>query len=418
MQIDPKDYELEVQRLTRLREQEYRALGEIDQEMLNAKRSIEVAQEDVELKRNEVKRQTDLGSFASKAEIDQAKSALLRSSQELLTLQNQLDLLRSRRSRLEASEQLAATQLSVAELNLERCQVVAPISGVIVSEQADLNTFVTRGTPLVTIEDTTKVEVSANMRMDQLHWVMDKETTENESGYDLPDTDAIIEYEVAGRLDTVHRWRGKLVSYDGVGIDPATRTVPVRILVDNPMQYWDDAGKQKTASRTTALLRGMYVRVRLQLSPQSELIVIPAKALRPGNRVWVFSPDDAVLQQKIKETEEIAKQASEAARDAEALPQSEDEEAADTVVDKKPFDPTGWKSGLVRYSSSVYPIDSLRLRRQPTDEPDVSGTLQSEGKRWVCEAGKSDVSSGAYVVVSPLDSIPPDGLPARAKIEP
>ncbi len=49
MRIDPTDYELEVQRLSRLQEQEYEALGEVDQEMSNAKRLIQVAQQDVAL---------------------------------------------------------------------------------------------------------------------------------------------------------------------------------------------------------------------------------------------------------------------------------------------------------------------------------------------------------------------------------
>ena len=421
MRIDPTDYQLEVERLTRLREQEYRALGEVDQEMINTNRSIELAEQDVQLKEKEVQRQMKLQSFASEAEVDKAKSAALQTIQQLRTLKNQLDLLRSRRSRLEASEQLAATQLSAAEVNLKRCEIVAPISGVIVSEQADLNTFVSRAAALVTIEDVSKVEVAASMRMDQLHWVLDQDRSTEREGYDLPDTEAIIEYEVAGRQDTVHRWNGLLVSYDGIGIDPNTRTVPVRLLVDQPTRYVDEKGNLRVADRTNALLRGMFVRVRLQLHPQTNLVVIPGKALRPGNRVWVFDPNDEVLDQQValakKKAEDAAKSAAEQNQD-KATSDKAASDAAPTDQQAEPFDATKWKAGLVRYSATVYPVDSLRLDNSDQIDKDLAPSLQSAQRVWVCEASKSDLASGDLVVVSPLDSIPPSGLPARAQLKP
>ncbi|QDV44282.1 Toluene efflux pump periplasmic linker protein TtgA precursor [Stieleria neptunia] len=424
MRIDPQDYELEVERLKNQRDREYRAISENDQEIANTQRSIEIAREDVKLQQKEVDRQAALKTFASQAEVDKARSALLQANQQLVTWENQLDLLRSRRLRLEAAEQLAATQLRAAEVNLKRCTIVAPISGVIVSEQADVNSFVNRGATLVTIEDTEKVEVAASMRMDQLHWVLDQkrrsdqEPTGQSAGYDLPATEAIIEYEVAGREGTVHRWNGTLVSYDGIGIDPNTRTVPVRLLVDDPTHYIDEKGREKIADRTNALLRGMFVRVRLQLRPQSELVVIPAKALRPGNRVWKFHEDEAVLTEQVAAAKKAAQAAPSTvvatpATDANA-PQPGDESEA---PQDQPFDPAAWNAGLVRYSQTVFPIDSLRLRDARVLDPNLAPSLQSPDRVWVCEADTSDLAAGDYVVVSPLDSIPPEGLPARAEIQ-
>ncbi|WP_182868576.1 efflux RND transporter periplasmic adaptor subunit [Stieleria mannarensis] len=421
MKIDPEDYQWEVERLKNQRDREYRAISENDQEIANTQRSIEIARQDVKLQQKEVDRQTALKTFASQAEVDKARSALLQANQQLVTLENQLDLLRSRRLRLEAAEQLAATQLRVAEVNLKRCVITAPISGVIVSEQADVNSFVNRGTTLVTIEDTGKVEVAASMRMDQLHWVLDQNGSTQDAPYDLPQTDAIIEYEVAGRPGTVHRWKGTLVSYDGIGIDPNTRTVPVRLLVDDPTHYIDQKGDRQVADRTNALLRGMFVRVRLQLQPKSELVVIPAKALRPGNRVWKFYANESVLAERIA----AAKKAAESAPSAPSAtpPAASDQPAgadtpdADDLVDEPPFDPADWKAGLVKYSRSVFPIDSLRLHDAAALDADLAPSLQSPDRLWVCETDTSDLASGDYVVVSPLDSIPPEGLPARAEIQ-
>ncbi|MCG8649700.1 MAG: biotin/lipoyl-binding protein, partial [Pirellulales bacterium] len=285
MEIDPTDYELEVQRLTRMREQEYQALQEIDQEMVNMNRLIAVAKQEVEIQQKEVDRQKALPpGFASRAEVDQAQRSLLQAQQQQLTSQNQLDLLLKRRVRLEASERLAATQLKVAEINLERTKIVAPIDGVSVSEDAEMNTFVARGNTLVTIEDTSRVEVATSLRMDQLYWVLDQQHQRRDElsrGYDLPETPAIIEYELSGREGVSYRWQGRLLRYDGIGLDPNTRTVPVRVVVDNPRQYVDETGEIKDSVGPTALVRGMYVQVKLLIKPQTPLVVIPAEALKP-----------------------------------------------------------------------------------------------------------------------------------------
>ena len=269
MRIDPTDYELEVQRLSRLKEQEYQALQEVDQEMVNTNRLIEVAKRDVELQQQELNRLVSLPeNFASRAEIDQAERGLLQARQQLLTLQNQIDLSLKRRVRLQAAEELAATQLKAAEVNLKRTTIKSPIDGVIVREEADVNSFVSRGSMLLTIEDVSKVEVASRLRMDQLYWVLDQREKDNQDskrGYDLPDTEAIIEYKVSGRDDAVYRWQGRLLSYDGIGMDPATRTVPVRIVVDNPQQYVDQQGTVRETNGPTPLVRGMYVHRRIRM---------------------------------------------------------------------------------------------------------------------------------------------------------
>ncbi|KAA5540668.1 HlyD family efflux transporter periplasmic adaptor subunit [Roseiconus nitratireducens] len=417
MRIDPTDYELEVQRLSRQRDQEYRALGEVDQEMANTRRSIQVAEQDVDLQEQEVERQKRLKQFTSQTELDRARGALLQARQQLISLENQLELLKTRRSRLEASEQLAATQLRVAELNLRRCEIAAPISGVIVSEEADLNTFVSRGTPLVIIEDTSRVEVAASMRVDQLQWVLDQDRAVSSNGYDLPDTPAKIEYAIAGRPNSVRRWSGTLVSYDGIGIDPNTRTVPVRVIVEDPSHYQDSKGNEQHSDRTSALVRGMFVRVRLQLSPTSELVVVPARALRPGNRVWTFVPDESVLDQRLVELQAKREAALETSpSDADQPEPGESDSSASS--DAPPLDPSRWRSGLVRRTESVYPIESLRLASDEVSTEEVSAAVQVAGRDWVCEAGETDLTSGSLVVTSPLNSIPPSGLPARIEIQP
>ncbi|MGB7327462.1 MAG: HlyD family efflux transporter periplasmic adaptor subunit [Rubripirellula sp.] len=403
MKIDATDYELEVDRLTRMKEQDYQALREVDQEMTNAKRSIEVAKQDLALQQKEVDRQNAMpAGYASRAEIDQANRALLASRQQLVNFENQFDLLTQRRIRLESSERLADTQLRGAETNLARTEIRAPIEGVIVSEEADLNTFVSRGATLVVIDDTSKVDVSSSLRMDQLYWVLNQgnETVDTASrNYDLPETPAIIEYEMSGRDNVVYRWNGRLLSYNGIGLDPVTRTVPVRVVVDNPQEMVDENGKPVATTGAPALVRGMYVRVKLLIKPKASLVVIPARALQPGNRVLQFMPDESVLETTEKEV------------------------TGDAVEDG--FNAGQWEPGKVIVRSSVVPVDTLTLGNASASQQSLASDADAGGDRvsafeganrmWVCEVKSPELVSGSYVVVSPLGGFDDGSMPVRAE---
>ena len=412
MKIDATDYELEVERLTRVKDQEYQALIEADQQMANTGRLIEVATKDVELQQNELNRQKELGRFTSRAEYDQAERSVLAAQQQLVNLENQLSLLKKQRVRLEASEKLAVTQLKAAEVNLERCTVVAPIDGVIVSEDADLNTFVARGSGLVTIDDTSKVEVATSLRMDQLYWVLDQpggESNASQRGYVLPKTKAIIEYELAGREGIKYRWNGHLLSYDGIGVDPDTRTVPVRVVVDDPTQYVDANGEAHEVTGATALVRGMFVRVNLLIEPKSPLVVIPAKALQPGNRVFQFVADPSVLD---VDPEMVEGQTLVDNSPADA-PVSDPAETADSTASK--FNPDIWEPGRVFVRHRVNPVDSLSISSELQQGGGSTAIADDEQRLWVCEVRDSSLTSDSFVVVSPLGDFDDLSLPVRAE---
>ncbi|WP_153559206.1 efflux RND transporter periplasmic adaptor subunit [Roseimaritima sediminicola] len=449
--IDDRDYQLEVKRLARVREQEYQALQELDQEVANAQRLLDVASEDLQLRTEELKRLEELPSgFASKTELDALRRARLQAVQAQVTARNQLELLAKRRTRLEASERLAAVQLEAAELNLQRTEIRSPVSGVIVREDAELNSFVQRGSPIITIEDTSKVEVSVNLRMDQLFWVLDQadasaQTSSTESlalaareGYQLPATDATIRYRVSGREDVSYQWQGTLIRYDGIGLDEQTRTAPVRIVVDNPKRFRKPDGSQAVSSGPTALLRGMFVDVTLHIHPQTPLVLVPALAMQPGNRVWHFRPDPAVLEPKPKPEPETTETGSAAEaqlvadkprpqdRDPADKPGSDkpagEQSAAEDLADRAPeFDVHNWVAGSVRVVTQVRAIETAEALHpgeviedlpQPPDSgaagPATGLTNPAEDEYWICEIVDRSLVAGDLVVVSPLTAITSD----------
>ena len=333
IRVDRTDYENEVARLTQQKEQEYQAIRELDQDMTNTNRLLSVAEQDVELRQREVERLKSLPEgFASPAELDAAERARLQSVNSKVTLENQLAAMRQRRNRLQAAEALAATQLEMAETNLGRTEIRAPVSGVIYREDAELNSFVQRGQVVFTIEDTERAEVVVNLRPDQLYWVLSQRTdtsagsvASGESGeatesplqiarrnYQLPPTNVWVYYQVAGRESERYRWQGTLETYDGIGVDPTSRTVPVRVIVNKPSEFKivDQQNQPIDAVATPfALVRGMFVSVVLRIEPHKPLVIIPGVALKPGNdgnRVWKFEPaPNALAEQASVVTAEV-----------------------------------------------------------------------------------------------------------------
>ena len=259
------------------------------------------------------------------------------------------------------------------------------------------------------------------------------------SGYRLPPTDAIIEYELAGMEHAYYRWQGKLMGYDGIGLDATSRTAPVRVIVDQPRRFQDERGSVVDSRGPSALVRGMFVRVKFLIKPRTPLVVIPARALKPGNRVWQFVRDETVLDKAIAKAKEKLK--AEAEENGQALDQdandkvsSEKKVANDKVADDKSgedgktgdadakpeFDAKQWAAGRVVVRDAIIPVDSLRAPladKQQSRNTSMNSGSAAEDRMWVCEVRDRSLKGGSFVVISPLASVDNDDMPARAKVE-
>lgn len=421
IRIDPTDYQNEIDRLEKQKEQEYQSIRELDQEAANTEKLIKLALQDVELQERESNRIRSLPSgVASQAEIDNVQRSRLQALNSKVTLENQLATLRQRRSRLEAAEMLVNTQLEMARTNLQRTEIRAPVSGVIYREDAELNSFVQRGEVVVTVEDTSKVEVIVNLRADQLFWVLsqqdDPSGTEaasvaagnipsNKGSYKLPPTKASIYYQIAGREGERFRWDGVLNRYDGLGLDTASRTVPVRIVVDNPRKtsvVRTSTDEEIKSNVRMALVRGMFVNVSLHIESKRPLVVIPSVALKPGSsgsRVWKFVEDRTVLDES-KATPALA--AEEPATPAQSANTAVAAELARDDEDK--FDPSAWLVGRIQVVEQVRPIESMPLAADNNTDGSIALGANGKAVYWVCESADGGLQPGDRLIVSPLAS--------------
>jgi hypothetical protein len=168
------------------------------------------------------------------------------------------------------------------------------MEGVIVTDLVEEDDYVRKGTSLVTIEDTSKVEVRCHLRVDELYWLWNQmglgpgEARESgpQSGYQIPKAPVTVVYRLAGRD---YAWQGVLSRYEGIGLDESTRTVPCRVLVEAPRdgRVLDEEGRLVECTGPPALVRGMFVTVKIHAQPTARLMEIPEAAVRPGNRVWL-----------------------------------------------------------------------------------------------------------------------------------
>ena len=301
LQIDPTDYKLEVARLKQELAKVDVDLDRLKVDKANAQRMLAINREIAALRKQDDKRFNRLRSAnaASETEADAAQLSVLTAIEKVTDTENQLRGLDSQTKSLVATRELATIQLERANLDLARTEIRAPFSGVVIANHVEQNSNIAVGAMVATIEDTSKVEVRCNLRSDQMDFIYgatpnnsaspsEDPNSNGSQAYRLPTLPVTVEYERAGQT---FYWTGVLSRQDGLGIDQNTRTMPVRILVEKPTDSRTENASQTSETekqRALALVRGMFVKVKLHCQPQTPLMTIPESVLRPGKKVWVM----------------------------------------------------------------------------------------------------------------------------------
>jgi len=290
-EIDPRDYELAVQRLEGELRQAALTIEEIDEELVQNATSADLARRQVALSRREVERLEGLKAnrIITETEHERALREELSSANALSSFEGQRRVLTKRRSRLEEAQALAATMLEQARLDLSRTRVIAPVDGLIVDDKVEQDSFVTKGAALVTLEDTSAAEVKTSLRMDELAQVWGGRAAGVGEAHDLPDTPVKVSFALG---DKTYEWDGVLNRQEGRGIDEKTRTLPCRVLVPEPgrVAAVDRYGATLAAlppEAPRALMRGMFVDVRVKVDVPEPLLAVPQDAVRPSGELFL-----------------------------------------------------------------------------------------------------------------------------------
>ncbi|MCA9190754.1 MAG: biotin/lipoyl-binding protein [Planctomycetales bacterium] len=432
-QIDPADFELAVERLSQRRDQERVSLEELEQEIANSERLLKVADEELALAEAEVARFATLKSgFASAAESDAALRRRLAALNQQVSIQNQIDSQRKRITRLQLAAAQAETELRQAQMDLERTTVTSPVAGRVVSDEVEVDSYVSKGAKLTLIEDIEKVEVACNVRMDQLYWILDQQGVSTDSivnaadaaRYELPQVPVKVRFELSGRQAITYEWEGHLDRYDGAGLDPQSRTVPLRVLVDDPDEFTINGkpADQSPLSGPRTLVRGMFVNVIVEARPATQLLLIPKLAVKPGNgssRVWLFEANAQAIDEAVRRKSPV----TQSTMDDSAL--DDDVSTSEAANNRKvEIDPADWQPGFLKVIDGIQligpltvPVNSEVPQAEPEPQPlevaqDSEADQEGRGTHedthqyfWICEASDGRLQPGDAVIVTPLPGI-------------
>ncbi len=299
LSIEKRDFEIEVERLKEQFKQAENSVKELDVEIENTGRLIELSQSELQIAARDYQRaETLFGSSAmTQAELDAAKRNYITAQSALMNLENQLRLKQATRERLASARDQAVVLLQKAELDLARTDIRAPANGVVVQDLVEADSYVRKGNAVLVFEDTSKAQVKCSLRVDQLAWLWavlrrngnaaaDAQTT----AYAVPKVPATVVYESNGLQ---YAWSGILDGYEGLGLDERTRMVPCRVMVDNPTSVTLLSGPAAESGAAVsvpdrappALLRGMYVSIRIHVSPDDSILRLPSRGIQPGGKV-------------------------------------------------------------------------------------------------------------------------------------
>ena len=130
IRIDPRNYQLEVERRRVQVSQAQAELRRLQQEVLNLVASIKIAKSDVALAQKEVVRLKTLSGkkVVAQTTLDQAEQRYLASLERLQGFENQLALTGPFKEQFEAQRDMAEVLLRQAGLDLERSSIVAPFN--------------------------------------------------------------------------------------------------------------------------------------------------------------------------------------------------------------------------------------------------------------------------------------------------
>ncbi len=245
VQIDPTDYQLSIDQLEKEVEQSANALDESLTSEKNLLRLIELSKQDLELQEKNLHRMEELvpSRSVTQEEVETVQRSHVTAQTSLVSLENELATLRQKRVSLQTTKDKNEVLLRQAAVDLERTTITAPVDGIVVSDAVEVDSYVSPGTALFTLEDATRVEVRAHLKASEIDWLWQAQVNPPEDllslpYYDVPKVPVLISYTLAGHT---YHWDGILSRYDGSGLDPTTRTIPCRILVPDPRKLVSEA---------------------------------------------------------------------------------------------------------------------------------------------------------------------------------
>jgi RND family efflux transporter MFP subunit len=184
-----------------------------------------------------------------------------------------------------AKQQQSAVDVKQAELNLSYTEVKAPFAGIVTAREVSIGQFVGGGgtSELATVVQLDPIYVNFNVSERAVQLIRAEMKKRGLTNKDLRN----IHVEIGLQSETGYPHRGML-DYVSPQVSASTGTLAVRAVLDN---------------KDHALLPGYFVRVRVPLGEQPDMLLVPDRAIgsdQSGQYVLVAGKDDVVEQRGVQ----------------------------------------------------------------------------------------------------------------------
>ncbi len=271
--IDDEEYARLLEASRRRIEALTATLRGLDVELESLQERVVLADDAADIARAELERAeraAQQGS-ASPSEVDRQRSALTTALRDTQRLRESLALIPSRRANLQAQIATERASERVAELNLERTEIRAPITGTIQSVSIDAGDRVAPGTTAARIVDISRIEVPLRVPVSAAGSV--------ETG------DTVILRSTGA---TPQQWTGE-ISRIPPEADATDRTITAIAVVE-----------QSPSARGTDLLRpGQFLQGEIIAGQRRPRLVIPRIAVRDDDTVLIIDDSSALAPRRV-----------------------------------------------------------------------------------------------------------------------
>lgn len=260
VRLDDREYEAQYERSLALIDSYKAQLDNLDVEAESLDEQVRLARESIDLIEWEIEqlRAAKIGGAASQVEVERLRVQLKNQQRTLEELRRQRGSIGPRRAQIEAQLASERSSARLAELNVERCTIRAPISGVIQRVDVREGERVSIGSPVARIVDVRVLEVPLQVPISAGHKLR------------VGDPAELISRSSAERV-----WRAR-TSRIAPEADPSTRTITVFVEMEQ------DVPKGSAPD----LIPGRFVMARVREAGTRDGIVVPRRVIR-DDRVMV-----------------------------------------------------------------------------------------------------------------------------------
>jgi len=234
----------------------------LDVESEQTQLQVNYASEEIEAARRDLGRidEAIAAGAGNPGERDAVLSAMLRAQRQLASLQQQLDLIPSRRLRLQAELSAQRAQERIAQQNVERATIRAPFDSELQSVNTRAGDWVGLGSVVARVVDLSRLEVPLKLPASASSWVREGDSVR------------LWVREPGGEPDRI----GQIVRV-APEADSSSRTITVFVEV------------RQDPSEPDRLLPGQFVNGRVETHDEHERVILPRRAVQ-SDTVFVAGP--------------------------------------------------------------------------------------------------------------------------------